>query len=336
MESQQTDRLEDKPQRCCPEVECFEYLEKLYSKTSSMCDIESDCSIKSNTQDKKNKTEEICDELNNRRCLLEKEIIGNCAIAEKLSSINNPANADRVYKLSVTDMFVEKAIYLLNDEAKKHEDNGNKSFNRTHNIIIIGALVAFIQMFGGMEYLQKRIFDKSDTNQTAEIQLLIQKTTQCDITIKKTNKSIEEHNISKINENIVRTVVEAQVGLAWKDALMTFTKSFTFYGLLVLAAVFLKRQGKASLDQAERIKDKRHALREGRLYIHLKNGQIRTVKELEEAFNWNSSQQNAFSEINTEAQAPWGRVFKGISDTFAKTVEFIMKNKNQGEKPNDI
>lgn len=36
------------------------------------------------------------------------------------------------------------------------------------------------------------------------------------------------------------------------------------------------------------------------------------VEEMEEAFNWNVSGSNAFGNIPTESQAPWGVVFKDI------------------------
>ena len=266
--------------------------------------------------------------LTKRRSLLSEEIQGNQEIVKQLDSIENFESADRIYKLAATDLFVERAIHILDDEAKEHEKNGRHSFFFAILIVFLGVLIALLQMTGVIEHYQKQIFNNRDSNHTSDIQLLIQQSTQYDLSFKKDHNISEEHNSSKINEAVVKVISDAQVSLAWKDALMTFTKSFTLYGLLVLSAVFLKRQGKASLDQAERIKDKRHALREGRLYIHLKNGQIETVAELEQAFNWNSSQQNAFSEMNTEAQAPWGTVFKGISETFTKTVESIMKNKN--------
>lgn len=298
------------PKSHCPEIDCFDYIEKLYKNPNSQPNIKSCCRIANIKQ------EIISKELEDRRCLLEKEIIGNCEIAQKLSSIDNPASADRIYKLSATDLFVEKAIHLLDEEAQKHEKRGNWSFTGVILIVFLGVTIALFQMYGTAG-------SQSQIDQT----LLIQQATQ-QIKIDEIGK---EQNVSKINENVVKTIVDAQVGMAWKEALMTFTKSFTFYGLLILSAVFLKRQGKASLDQAERIKDKRHALREGRLYIHLKNGQIKTVEELEQAFNWNSSQQNAFSDINTEAQAPWGTVFKGITETFTKTVESLTKNRNSGE-----
>lgn len=321
----QSNNQEDKT-KSFSQNEYFEYINKIYSKHDTNYDVISDCTLKETNN-------KISEELHNRRCLLEREIIGNCKITDKLLTLNNPISADRIYKLSATDLFVEKAINLLNDEADKHEKSGKRSFKVTISIIVIGALIALSQMLGITEYYQKQFIKKEDTiNPSKEIQLLLKEATQNNNhLIKKASKITEEHNISQINENVVKAVIDMQISIAWKDALMTFTKSFTFYGLLVLSAVFLKRQGKASLDQAERIKDKRHALREDRLYIHLKNGQIETIKELEEAFNWNSSQQNAFSEINTEAQAPWGTVFRGITETFTKTIESLMKNKNQGE-----
>lgn len=82
------------------------------------------------------------------------------------------------------------------------------------------------------------------------------------------------------------------------------------------------------LDQSERLFEKRHALRQGRLYVHLNDGQL-SIDELEKAFNWNQSQQNAFGEIPTDASAPWGSVMTEI----AKTIPEIMKSKLASKQP---
>ena len=128
-----------------------------------------------------------------------------------------------------------------------------------------------------------------------------------------------------VNSTNLKDYMDSQESFAMMNAFMSFVKSFTFYGLLVLSAVFLKRYGKAVLDQAERIHDRRHALRQGRLYIHLRDGSIKSVEELERAFNWNSSQNNAFADINTEAQAPWGNALKEIVNIIPKVVESAKK-----------
>jgi len=134
------------------------------------------------------------------------------------------------------------------------------------------------------------------------------------------SNSADKQNVIT-NENIIKELVSREINMAWMDSLMVFMKSFTFYGLLVLTAVVLKRLGKAVIDQAERLHDRKHALRQGRLYIHLKHGEITSVEELETAFNWNSSQNNAFADINTEAQAPWGNVLKEVLNMFPKAIE---------------
>ncbi len=104
----------------------------------------------------------------------------------------------------------------------------------------------------------------------------------------------------------------------WKLFVLSFIKSFTFFGLLVLFSVYCYRMAKALFDQAERIKDRRHALRQGRLFVHLNGGKL-TVDELEKAFNWNVTQENAFSKLNPEAQAPMGALLKELMITLRET-----------------
>ena len=90
-----------------------------------------------------------------------------------------------------------------------------------------------------------------------------------------------------------------------------FISAFTFYGFIVIAAVGLWRVGRAMLDQAERLLGKRHALRQGRLFLHLQNKDL-TIENMEKAFNWNMSDLNAFSHMLTEAKAPWGSILAEV------------------------
>lgn len=112
--------------------------------------------------------------------------------------------------------------------------------------------------------------------------------------------------------------------LATHMIIVGFTKSFTFYGLIILFAVYAGRMGKALFDQAERMKDRRHALRQGRLFVHLNGGKL-TIDELDKAFNWNTSQDNAFYHFNPEAQAPWGNMFKEMMITMRETAKSSME-----------
>jgi hypothetical protein len=93
------------------------------------------------------------------------------------------------------------------------------------------------------------------------------------------------------------------------EGFLTFARSFTAYGMLVLISVGLSRYGKAMLDQGERLLERRHALRQGRLFVHLNDGWL-SLEQMKEAFNWNVSGENAFGNIPTEASAPWGAALK--------------------------
>jgi hypothetical protein len=102
---------------------------------------------------------------------------------------------------------------------------------------------------------------------------------------------------------------------SWLELISTFTRAFTAYGMVVLAGVGFWKYSKAMLDQSERLYERRHALRQGRLFVHLNDGKL-TIDQMEKAFKWNESQANAFADINTDASAPWGSVAKELAKSF--------------------
>jgi len=124
------------------------------------------------------------------------------------------------------------------------------------------------------------------------------------------------------------------------EILSIFITAFTFYGFIVLIAVGLWRYGKAMLDQSERLLEKKHALRQGRLFVHLHDAKNMTFDEMEKAFNWNVNNSNAFSNMSTDAKAPWGAIIsEAIKLGFEtavrgiKTKEEISNNTNPNPIP---
>lgn len=119
---------------------------------------------------------------------------------------------------------------------------------------------------------------------------------------------------------------------SWLALTTMFTRAFTAYGMVVLAAVGLWRYGKAMLDQAERLYERRHALRQGRLFVHLNDGKL-SIDEMEKAFKWNESQENAFANIHTEASAPWGafakEFLKNLPEIYKAGVQSLGKGKSE-------
>ncbi len=113
---------------------------------------------------------------------------------------------------------------------------------------------------------------------------------------------------------------ETQIN-SWVALIVSVIKSITFYGFIMLFVIICIRLGRAQMDQAERLRERRHALRQGRLYIHLRDGEM-TVRELQEAFDWEASKGNAFKNLPTEALVPWMTV---ISETLKAIPEAIKK-----------
>lgn len=118
---------------------------------------------------------------------------------------------------------------------------------------------------------------------------------------------------------------------SWLEMTTLFTRAFTAYGMVVLAAVGFWKYSKAMLDQSERLYERRHALRQGRLFVHLNDGKL-TIDQMEKAFKWNESQENAFANINAESSAPWGAVAKELAksfpDIFKAGIQAVGKSKS--------
>lgn len=121
-------------------------------------------------------------------------------------------------------------------------------------------------------------------------------------------------------------------GQHWSEITMRFILGFTFYGFIVVAAVGLWRFGRAMLDQAERLLERRHALRQGRLFVHLHDGKM-GIEDMEKAFNWNVSQPNAFSDMSTEAKAPWGTV---LGEAIRASADVVKAGKNIRESQEEL
>lgn len=101
----------------------------------------------------------------------------------------------------------------------------------------------------------------------------------------------------------------------YEEILSKTLKGISFYAMLVTLAVALWRSGKANLQQAERLRERRHALRQGRLFVHLKDGAL-TIDELDKAFNWNAHKENGFDTMSAEANAPLSGLFQKLQGIF--------------------
>lgn len=241
-------------------------------------------------------------------------IIGMIRKAKTKVSEMDSSDMQSVYRLSVIDLFVEKAIVILEGEADKYQKYGKWLIKFAAVPIVIGIIVAGLQLYPEPIFSATKVEKQWEKNKSDAYIALYKYSVISAITQK-------EDNLSNINQAFVQSLIDREVALSWKEALVSFVKSFTFYGLLVLSAVILKRFGKALIDQSERLYNRRHALREGRLYLHLQNGRVETVEEFDKVFNWNASQSNAFADIPTDAQAPWGNALKEALNIIPKTVE---------------
>lgn len=211
---------------------------------------------------------------------------GNATGVPKVESdiAARPSQIDRDwavrYRLAVSNVFVEKAQLALEHRAKNYALLGS--------ILYFCALVAFVT---GAYIAVDRFLDTtkaSDSSRGADAERAVP-----------TASAIADKSNAEGD------------GTTWIGLVKGFLLALTAYGFIVLTAVAFGRVARACLDQRERLLAKRHSLRQGRLYLQMKGGNI-TIEEMDRAFNWNHEQFNAFTHMATDAQAPMGHVIQEI------------------------
>ncbi len=199
------------------------------------------------------------------------------------------------YRLATTDLFVEKAIIYLEKDYEDYKSWGKSLTKLSFLPLVIGVLVsAFIGYYLYFPHVLSQFFPLPSPPPPP--------------------------SPDKLSECLAGIVCFIQLNNSdWPGIVSKFVAAFTFYGFLVLVSVSCWRHTKVMMDQLERLKERRHSLRQGRLFIHLNEGKV-SIDELEKAFEWNVSRGNAFATMQTEASAPWGSVVKealqGIANAF--------------------
>jgi hypothetical protein len=202
-------------------------------------------------------------------------------------------HASRAYNLAVTDLFVEKALAYLEKHARPYKRLG------------LGANILAVALVGAGAWMAVSEMYKTPSLAAQMIEL----------------QSIQQRPPLYFGN---------MPEVPWQLLFIQFSKGFTAYGMIVLVATLLWRYGKAMLDQAERLMERRHALRQGRLFVHLNGGQL-DIEELEKAFNWNQSQTNAFASIREDSQAPWGAVAKELARGLPDLVKAGIKSTSKSD-----
>ncbi|MBF0416273.1 MAG: hypothetical protein HQL79_10960 [Magnetococcales bacterium] len=269
-------------------------------------------------------------------------------------------NTRHAYHLAVTDLFVEKAIAYLEKHANKYKKFGI-ALNLLALTIVSGGMFFSIYLFlessdnitkkhkdyvtmmvciyKGDEYIDAKD-SKPSRCQKMENKVNQEKTSQIsNIDKNEDNKIVRENNIfvgvtkddkNKEDSNDL-AFVRSQI---WIDLIASFIRGFTMYGMIVLVSVGMWRFGRAMLDQAERLFEKRHALRQGRLFVHLNDGEL-SIEQMKEAFNWNLSFSNAFGEMPTDASAPWGNVINELVKIIPEIVKSNLESSKDKSKGDD-
>jgi hypothetical protein len=106
-----------------------------------------------------------------------------------------------------------------------------------------------------------------------------------------------------IYQTPLSTVIDNRQTIDGYILTLILVKASTVGGLLVAAAVFAMHLCRAFFHEATILFNRRHALRFGRLYVYLYDGQI-ILDEIEKAFKWSDEFSTAFQDIKPEHITP--------------------------------
>jgi hypothetical protein len=124
--------------------------------------------------------------------------------------------------------------------------------------------------------------------------------------------------------------------------IMKIFSSLAIAGLVLVAAKGILSLIRAFLHEATRLLERRHALRFGKLFFYLKLGRKNdsidlTLKDIQEAFQWNKETSTAFQDMRPEVIADTiiNQMARMPSSIIVKTIEEYSAYKNR-EKDNQI
>lgn len=218
------------------------------------------------------------------------------------------------YRLAMSNVFVEKAQYHLEARARNYGNLGAILYAIALLAFLTGASIAVYKFWKyDLSKSADQIFTKVTTVHAPTVPVSHTDSTQKDMKGIAANVTtgVREPPNSSNASGVDGTTTELVERPTWKELLLTFLLGLTAYGFIVITAVAFARGARACFDQKERLLAKRHSLRQGRLYLQLKGGNV-TIEELDRAFNWNHEQLNAFTHMATDAQAPMGQLIQEI------------------------
>jgi len=116
----------------------------------------------------------------------------------------------------------------------------------------------------------------------------------------------------------------------------------TSAGAFVIAAVyFLISLSRALFHEATVLYNRRHALRFGRLYVYMRNGDV-GFDDLEKAFKWNDEFTSAFKDIQADkiTKTVWMKILETPAETIKSFMDMLKQNKDikknsKKKKPNN-
>jgi hypothetical protein len=116
-----------------------------------------------------------------------------------------------------------------------------------------------------------------------------------------------------IDENVMRSVNALILRVFQATALSAFA---------LVAVKYLVALARSFFHEATSLRERRHALRFGRLYVYLKRGEV-DVELLQEAFQWNKETRTSFLDMKPEVVAE--TLLHKIVEVFTKTPPEVMK-----------
>jgi hypothetical protein len=155
---------------------------------------------------------------------------------EKLNMIFPEDDRKMIQALASIDVKTDRNFLVLESKIKDNTEKASIFFTSAAIIILIGVIVSFV-VWKPLDAENRRQITREENNETIEMysRMII-------IADKNISKNDANHTIVQQQVVLAQSLIDRELSLAWKNALMEFVKAFTFYGFLVMFAVlFLKR-----------------------------------------------------------------------------------------------
>jgi hypothetical protein len=135
----------------------------------------------------------------------------------------------------------------------------------------------------------------------------------------------------------LRAPLDERIVASVNALLLRIFQATAFSAFVLVGVKYLIALGRSFFHEAISLRERRHALRFGRLYVYLKKGKI-DLEALEQAFQWNKESKTSFLDMKPEvvAETLLHKLIESIAKVPPETVKVILRTAEQAKNVETI